>query len=89
LNTDTPHVEHSSKVFLAHHLLSEMPETRDVTIATLLLFLKTAFVPCSTPAGPGLNALPVAHAATFPSSAYNLFYLMPEPPGAIVPLPLH
>jgi hypothetical protein len=51
--------------------------------------LKPAFVPCSTPAGPGIDALPVAHAATFPSSAYNLYDLMPEPPDAVVPLPLH
>jgi hypothetical protein len=89
LNTNTPHGEHSSKLFLSHHLLGEMPETRDVAIATLLLFLKPAFVPCSTLAGPGLDALPVAHAATFPSSAYNLFDLMPELPGDVVPLPLH
>jgi hypothetical protein len=66
-----------------------MPEIRDVTVATLLLFLKPAFVPCSTPTGPGLDALPVAHAATLPSSAYNLLDLMLEPPGAAVPLPLH
>jgi hypothetical protein len=89
LNTDTPHGEHSSKFFLAHHLLGEMPETRDIIVATLLLFLKPAFVPCSTPADPGLDALPIAHAATFSSSAYNLSDLMPEPPGAVVPLPLH
>jgi hypothetical protein len=60
LNIDTPHGEHSSKLFLAHHLLGEMPETRDDAVAALHLSLKPVFVPCTFLAGPNLAALPIS-----------------------------
>jgi hypothetical protein len=60
LNIDTPHGEHSSKLFLAHHLLGEMPETRDDVVTALHLSLKPVFVPCTFLAGPNLAALPIS-----------------------------
>jgi hypothetical protein len=75
-------------LLLAHHLLGEMPETRDVVI-TLLLFLKPALVPCSSPAGHNPSAWPITQVAVFPFHAYNVFDHLPEPPTDVVLLPLH